>query len=154
KENRADAAELNCRLAEALFHCGRRDEALACGERARGCANDRPHILDFCAWLFSNCGHHGRAAEIYKKLVRLRADWVEGHRHASGSLAAMGEIDEAIAYGIKASDLAPRSAEFATHAGNLLIHARRYEEAENYLRRALAIEPENASVLRALSVAI
>jgi capsular polysaccharide transport system permease protein len=154
KENRADAAELNCRLAEALFHCGRRDEALACGERACGCANDRPHVLDFCAWLFSNCGRHGRAAGIYKQLVRLRADWVEGYRHASGSLAAIGEIDEAIAYGIKASDLAPHSAEFATHAGLLLLQAHRYEEAENYLQRALAAEPENASILRALSMAI
>src|SRR5262245_9715209 len=108
----------------------------------------------FCRWLFSNCGCHDRAADVYTRLVSLRPNWVEGYRHASGSLAAIGQVDEAVAYGTTASDLSPHSVEFATHVGTLLLHAHRYKEAEFYLGRAHAAEPENACILRALSAAI
>jgi hypothetical protein len=53
-----DAAERNCRLAEALFHCARRDDAIECSRRAFDLAGDHSHVLDFCAWLFSNCGRN------------------------------------------------------------------------------------------------
>jgi hypothetical protein len=48
------AVALNCRLAEALFHVGRRDEALECGRRAFALAPGDPETAHFCAWLFSN----------------------------------------------------------------------------------------------------
>src|SRR5436190_22854983 len=47
-----NTAELNCRLAKALFHCGRRDDALECGRRALP-LRQASGVLDCCAWLFS-----------------------------------------------------------------------------------------------------
>jgi tetratricopeptide (TPR) repeat protein len=132
------AAERNCRLAEALFHYGRRDEALEYGGRALALAAGRGHILDFCAWLFSNSGCHREAAEAYRRLVDLRPGWVEGYRHASGSLAAAGAFDAAIAYAVRASELAPHSGEFAVHAAELLQRTGRFDEAAAVLEAVQA----------------
>ena len=74
-------------------------------------------------------------------IIREELDMALFHRHASGSLAAVGRIDEAIADGEKASDLAPRNPEFALHVGTLLSNAGRHAEAAQYLDRAVALEP-------------
>ena len=71
----------------------------------------------------------------------LRPTGSKGYRHASGSLAAVGALDHAIAHAIKASDLAPENAEFALHAGCLLLDAGALEEAVAFPDRAVAIEP-------------
>jgi len=144
-------ARLNCRLAETLFHGGRRDEALECGRRAFDIAGDDDAIAHCCAWLFSNCGLHAEAAQAYRQLLRLHPDWAEGYRHLSGSLAASGDSGTAISFAVTASDLAPGNAEFAIHAGCLLLDAQRAEEAGLYLARAIDIEPNNPLVLKALS---
>ena len=143
-------AERNCRLAEALFHCCRRDEALEFGRHAFELAGRQGHILAFCAWLFSNSGCHAAAADAYRRLVELQPDWIEGYRHASGSFAATGALEEAVAYGLKAVDLAPQSAEFAIHAGELLQRAGRFEEAAAVLQSAVATAPD-PGLLRVLS---
>jgi len=41
-------APLNCRAAEALFHCGRRDEALECGRRAFALTTEDHDTAQFC----------------------------------------------------------------------------------------------------------
>jgi len=151
----ADGTALNCRLAEILFHRGRREEALECGRRALAFAAG--HDADtgrFCAWLFSNCACHDEAALVYERLVDLSPGWAEGHRHASGSLAASGALDRAIPHAITASDLAPDRAEFAIHAGCLLLDVGRPGDAVTYLRRALEAEPADNPALRALSAAL
>ncbi|HEY1796016.1 MAG TPA: tetratricopeptide repeat protein [Stellaceae bacterium] len=151
----ADGAALNCRLAEILFHRGRRDEALECGRRALAfAAGDDADTAQFCAWLFSNCGCHDEAALVYECLLDRSPGWTEGHRHASGSLAASGALDRAIPHAMRASDLAPGRGEFALHAGCLLIDGGRLEEAVAYLRRALDAEPDDNPTLRALSAAL
>jgi Flp pilus assembly protein TadD len=81
-------ASLNCRLAEALFHHGRCEEALECGRRAVARAPGHAETLHLCAWLFSNCGCHDEAASAYQCLLELYPNWTEGYRHASGSLSA------------------------------------------------------------------
>ena len=145
------AAERNCRLAEVLFHADRGDEALECGRRAFALADGHGHLLDFCAWLFSNCDCHGEAAEAYRRLVALRPDWVEGYRHASGALIATGAIEDAIAYGLKACELAPLSAEFAVHAAELLQRAGRFDEAAAVLQAAATEAAPDPLLLRVLS---
>ncbi len=151
----ADGAALNCRLAEILFYRGRRDEALECGRRALAfAANEDADTARFCAWLFSNCECHDEAALVYERLIDLLPDWVEGHRHASGSLVASGALDRAIPHATRASDLAPEHGEFALHAGCLLLDAGSPGDAVPYLRRALDAEPTENPVLRALSGAL
>lgn len=151
----ADGAALNCRLAEILVHRGRREDALECGRRALAfAAGDDADTARFCAWLFSNCDCHDEAALVYERLIDLAPDWVEGYRHASGSLAASGALDRALPHAVRASDLAPGRAEFALHAGCLLIDAGHPADAVAYLRRALAAEPDDNPALRALSAAL
>ncbi len=144
--NGSGEAELNCQLAEALFHAGRREEALECGRRASAAADGEDTVAHFCAWLFSNGGAHTEAAEAYRRLLHRYPNWVEGYRHLSGSLAASGDREAAIAVAVKASDLEPANFHFALHAGCLLLDAERIEEAMPYLERANDIEPENPSV--------
>jgi capsular polysaccharide transport system permease protein len=140
-----------CRLGEALLHRDRRDEAVECAELAFELCPAKEEVANVCAWIFSNCGRHDQAAAAYTQLLELRPDWAEGHRHASGSLAAAGQLDRALFHGRKASDLDPNSLEFALHAGCLHQSAARYEDATLFFARAAAIAPRESSVLRQLS---
>jgi len=141
-------------LAEKLFYRGRHDDALECGRRAQAQVPEDDETAHFCAWLFSNCGCHGEAAAAYQRLLDRAPDWVEGYRHASGSLAAIGASDSAISHAARASDLAPGRGEFALHTGRLLLNAGRWADATLYLRRAVTAEPDDASALRELSSAL
>jgi capsular polysaccharide transport system permease protein len=151
--NTASDAGLNCRLAEALFHHNRHDESVECCRRASPWAGGDTAMLRICAWVFSNCRCHDEAAAAYRLLIELAPDRVEFRRHASGSLAAVGRIDEAIAEGTTASDLAPQNPEFALHVGILLLNTGRYAEAAGYLDRAVALEPGNARAVCKLAAA-
>jgi capsular polysaccharide transport system permease protein len=148
---RPDTARLICRLGERLFHEGRSNDAVECGRAAFAVAANDNDVAHFCAWLFSNCGCYAEAASAYERLIDSRPDWVEGYRHASGALAAVGATERAIAFATKASDLAPENFDFACHAGCLLLDAERIEEAALYLARAVAIDPHDPRALRALS---
>ncbi|HTW50747.1 MAG TPA: tetratricopeptide repeat protein [Stellaceae bacterium] len=148
-----EGARLACRLGEKLFHAGRAGDAVECGRLAFFAAANDNDVAHFCAWLFSNSGCHAEAAAAYEQLIADRPDWVEGYRHASGAFAAIGAGDRAIELATRASDLAPANFDFAYHAGCLLLDAERIEEASIYLTRAVAIEPQSAGALRALSAA-
>lgn len=132
-------AQLNRRLAEALFHCGRTEEALDCGRRSLALAPSDPETLYFCAWLFSNAGAHGEAAAAYRALLEIDPDWAEGYRHASGSLAADGASDLAADYAIEASARAPHDPEYALHAAAALLAVGRPEAAAIYAERAAVL---------------
>jgi ABC-type polysaccharide/polyol phosphate export permease/Flp pilus assembly protein TadD len=110
-------------------------------------------VADFCAWLFSNCEHHEEAAAAYERLIECRPGWGAGHRHASGSFAAVGDIDRAIQHAARASEIEPNSPEFAIHAGCLLASIGLHRDAIGYFSRAAEIEPDDADVLRQLSSA-
>ena len=130
-------ATLNCRLAEVSLHQGRREDALKCVRRAFPVAEDDPALLRICAWVFSKSDCHGEAAAAYQRLVELCPDWIEGHRHLSGSLAAAGRMHEAIAHATTAAELAPENPEFALHAAALLATERRCEEAIGWALHAV-----------------
>jgi tetratricopeptide (TPR) repeat protein len=148
-----DVAKLICDLSEKLFHGGRSGDALECGRLVFAAAANDNDVVHFCAWLFSNCGCYREAAVAYEQLIERRPEWVEGYRHASGALAAIGDIERAIHLAMQASDLAPEQFEFAFHAGCLLLDAKRGEEARAYLGRAVVVEPKNPRALRTLSAA-
>ena len=89
-------------------------------------------------WVFSNCGSYGEAADAYRRLVELSPDWIEGHRHLSGALAAAERVDEAIASATTAAILAPDNPGFALHAAALLSDRGRVDEAAEWAMRAVA----------------
>jgi tetratricopeptide (TPR) repeat protein len=145
------SAILNCRLAEALFHNARRDDALECGRRAFVSAPEDSDAAHFCAWLFSNCGCYQEAATAYERLLALSPDWAEGHRHLSGSLAAAGDLDGAVAHALRAAELLPEDNGTAIHAAELLLRGGDLEAAAALVRAAAAREPSDDRVLRILS---
>jgi tetratricopeptide (TPR) repeat protein len=146
-----DRAALYCRLGEAYYYRGRHEDAVDCARAAFAVDPRRETIADFCAWLFSNCGCHQEAATAYEQLLDLRPGWAAGHRHASGSFAAIGDVDRAIQHAARASEIEPNSTEFALHTGWLLTGAGLHRDAIGYFSRAAEIEPENPDVLRHLS---
>ena len=145
------SAVLNCRLAEALFHSGRRDDALECGSRAFASAPYDADAAHFCAWLFSNCGCHQEAAAAYERLLALSPDWAEGHRHLSGSLAAAGDLDGAVAHALHAAELMPEDNGTAIHAAELLLRCGHVDQPAALVRAAAARQPSDDRVLRVLS---
>jgi capsular polysaccharide transport system permease protein len=139
------------RLGEALLHRGWREHAVECAQIAFKLRPAEEATANLCAWVFSNSGHQEEAAAAYERLLEFRPGWAEGHRHASGSLAAVGQLDRAILHAGKASDLHPHSVEFAIHAAFLCETAGRYADAVHYLTRAEAAAPGSTTVLRQIS---
>jgi len=133
------------------MHRGRSEDAVACARLAFASSPEKEEIANTCAWVFSNCGQHADAAATYESLLKIRPRWVEGHRHASGSFAAAGQIERAILHAKAASDGDPNSFEFTFHAGCLLESTTQYDDALVYFGRALAVDPGNAAVLRRMS---
>src|SRR3954451_12483822 len=129
---------LNCKLAEALLHRRRCEDALACARRGFLEVGSDPALLGICAWVFSNCGSHGEAADAYRRLVELSPDWIGGPRHLSGALAAAGRVDGAIASATTAALLTPDNPEFALHAAALLSDRGRIDKAAEWAMRAVA----------------
>jgi ABC-type polysaccharide/polyol phosphate export permease len=142
-----ESAGSDCRLAEALQHQGRTEEAVDCCRRAWPQIGDDPSLLRICGWVFSNAACHDEAAAAYRRLIALCPEWIDGHRHLSAALAAAGRDEAAIAPGITASDRAPDKPEFALHAAQLLIAAQRSAEAARYLDRAIAHAAGEARVV-------
>lgn len=145
-------AALECRLAEALLHEGRREEAVECCRRALPRVAGDVAMLQICAWVFSNCRCHEAAASAYRGLLALCPDWAEGYRHLSGSLAALGRAEEAIAAALDAASLTPDDSAALVYAAELLMAAGRIDEAAGLLGGAAdtAAEPR---LLRVLSAA-
>jgi capsular polysaccharide transport system permease protein len=139
------------RLGEALLHRGWREHAVECARIAFESRPAQEEIANLCAWVFSNSGCHEDAAAAYERLLEIRPRWAEGHRHASGSHAAAGQLDRAILHAGSASDLNPDSLEFAVHAACLCETAGRYQDAVDYLTRAAVIAPGLSTVFRQMS---
>jgi capsular polysaccharide transport system permease protein len=149
-----ERAWIYCRLSEVQYHKGLRDEAVECARSAFGLQPQKEEIANLCAWVFSNCGKYEEAAEAYQRLLAIRPLWAEGHRHLSGSFAAVGRLERAVWHGRKASDLDPYSFQFAVHAARLLESAGRPAQAAEYLVRAAALDPTDAGVVRHLSATL
>ena len=145
-------AEFACRLAEALFHQGRRDEAVECCRLALPWASGNMPMLRICAWVFSNSGCHAEAGSAYRSLLELCPDWAEGYRHASFALAAIGRLDEAVALALRAATLMPDDSGVAVDAAELLMRCGRVNAAAELLCAAAATAAD-ARLFRVLSAA-
>jgi ABC-type polysaccharide/polyol phosphate export permease/Flp pilus assembly protein TadD len=144
-------ASLYCRLGEAFYYRGERADAVACARCAFDLEPQPPAVADFCAWLFSNCGHHQAAAAAYERMLKARPGWAAGHRHASGSYTVAGDIDRAMQHAARACELEPNSAEFALHTGCLFAAAGLHHDAIGYFSRAAELAPDDPGVWRHLS---
>jgi serine/threonine-protein kinase len=95
-------------------------------------------------YYWSSTRNRDMALEEFK-LVALREPNNAYARSLMGELqAAHGEWGEALVNTALAADLDPREPEWSVNAGRFFLMARRYEEAERYLDRSLALAPDYA----------
>src|SRR5207244_4287173 len=87
----------------------------------------------------------------YERLLAKSPNWADGHRHLSGSLAAIGDTDRAVAHAIRAVELTPDDSGMAIHAAELLLRCGDVENAAGRLRRVAQRDSCDARVLRVLS---
>ncbi len=84
-------------------------------------------------------------------VLALSPDWAEGHRHLSGSLAAAGDLDGAVAHALHAAELMPEDNGTAIHAAELLLRCGHVDQPAALVRAAAARQPSDDRVLRVLS---
>src|SRR5262249_16337413 len=92
------------------------------------------------------------AAEAeYKQAIALSPNNANAHLTYSGFLLAMGRLDEAMKEIERARDLDPFSAVITLWLGQVLYHARRYDDALRQDRLGLEMHPDNANFYDAMA---
>jgi TolB-like protein/DNA-binding winged helix-turn-helix (wHTH) protein len=92
----------------------------------------------------------GAEAE-YKRAATLNPNYATAHRSYSFYLVAMGRLDEAMKEIERAQDLDPLSPSITFWLGQVLYHARRYDDALRQNRRGSEMFPENAEFYWAIA---
>ncbi|HWS87847.1 MAG TPA: protein kinase [Pyrinomonadaceae bacterium] len=80
-----------------------------------------------------------------RRAIELNLDNAVARRWHAFNLSAMGRHDEAVSEIRKAREIAPRSPVIATGVANILLNARRFDEAEEACRDALELDPGSIS---------
>jgi len=91
------------------------------------------------------------AEEEYKQAIALKPNDALAHGSYSGYLLAMERLDEGAKESERARDLDPFSAPVNWWAGQMLYHARRYDDALRQNRRGLEMYPDNATFYDAMA---
>jgi TolB-like protein/DNA-binding winged helix-turn-helix (wHTH) protein len=91
-------------------------------------------------------------AEVeFKQATALNPNNASAHHYYSVYLMAMGRLDEAMKESERAEDLDPLSWNHTWWLGQLLYHARRYDDALRQNRRGLEMHPDRASFYDAMA---
>jgi len=99
---------------------------------------------------FNDWDWSGAEAE-HKQAIALSPNHAGQHQAYSNYLVAMGRLDEAMNEIERARDLDPFSPGITLWLGQVLYHARRYEEALRQDRRGLEMYPDNPSFYEAMA---
>ncbi len=82
-----------------------------------------------------------RARRAFEHALELRPGYPTAHQWYSEFLTASGEFDRGIAEAHRAHELDPMAPVLGTTLGDAYFFARRYDEAERWLRRSIALDP-------------
>jgi len=82
------------------------------------------------------------AEKEFNRAIELNPSYAYGHEMRGNFLSAMGRLEAGIAASRKAQDLDPLSFESAAMLGWSLYFARRYNEADDQLRKAAELKPQ------------
>jgi TolB-like protein/DNA-binding winged helix-turn-helix (wHTH) protein/Flp pilus assembly protein TadD len=93
--------------------------------------------------------HWTEAEAEYRRALELNSSNPAAHKGLSGWMLRQGRTDEALTWAKRGRELDPLAVSGAD-IGWILFQARRYDEALEELRSVLAIEPNDASILRYL----
>ena len=91
---------------------------------------------------------------FYQHIIALNPVAHDAHLNLSAALSARGRKEEALAAALTAVEQRPDSADGYNNVGEALIGLRRFDEAEQYLRRGQKINPRHPNTLLNLVVAL
>jgi TolB-like protein/Tfp pilus assembly protein PilF len=77
----------------------------------------------------------------FERAIQLNPNYATAHQWSTGSLAALGQFDRAIAEGKRAAELDPLSLIINVDLGTDYFIARRYDEAIAQLRKTIEMDP-------------
>ncbi len=155
-------AGLNCRLAEALLHQSRRDEAVECVRRALQWADgdaamlrvapQNPEFALHVGSLLLGARRNDEAAVYLDRAVALEPDNTSALRGLSAARHAQGHGDTAVAMALRVATLTPGDSRMVIHAAELLLSCGRADEAAELLHGA-AGDAADPRLFRVLSAA-
>ena len=82
-----------------------------------------------------------RAEKEFKRAIELNANYATAHHWYAYCLTAMGRPDDAIAEAKRAHEIDPLSLVINTDVGEILLFARRHDEAMEQARKTLELDP-------------
>src|SRR5262249_39147860 len=87
----------------------------------------------------------------YKQATALNPNYASAHFWYSNYLVAMGRLDEAMKEIERARDIDPFSVPYTIWRGQVLYHARRYDDALRENRRGLEMHPDTGDFYWAIA---
>jgi tetratricopeptide (TPR) repeat protein len=97
---------------------------------------------------------YDEASIEYRSAIQQMPRLAEAHYKLAETLAAKSDVVGALGAYVRAADLDPKNADAQIKAANLLLLARRYEDARTRLRAVLTLEPSNTRALIMLGNAL
>jgi Tfp pilus assembly protein PilF len=149
-----DFAAAHANLANALFVCGRVQEAVASYRRALLLQPSDAQVYSNLAAALSSTGNSVEAIAMCQRGLQLRGDFPLLHNNLGNAFAACGRLEEAIGSYRRAVALQPNFALALSNLGTALAAAGQTGEAIKCHRRAIAIDPRDAQSHYNLSLAL
>lgn len=151
--SKTEAALLNTSLGVAYIEQGQLDVAMQKLQRAVKLDPELPDAHNALAFLYSRIGETSLARDEYRTALRLDPGSSATMNNFGIFLCAQGEYKEAMKYFNKAlENPLYRTPEAAyTNAGMCALEQGKKQEAENYLRRALDVQPDFGNALLQLA---
>lgn len=150
RRHRPDDVTVRTNLAEALFHCGRPDEARDLCEEAVALNEPTGRLARLAGFFAQEEGAFDEAARLYRSvLAKQEGDWSLWN-NLGNALVGAGDAEGAVVALEKARVLAPDSAPIRLNLGNALIEAGQFEAGEQVLSEAARDFPSDIEPLIAL----
>jgi tetratricopeptide (TPR) repeat protein len=146
-----DDARLWWADARAARNGGDPASALASARRGAALAPEWSPILGELALALAGTGQGNEAVAVALHLVALRPDGIWSHLVATVALRRAGRAEEALLAAQTYIRLDPRNPHAHETAGRACMEARRWADAEPYLRHALELEPGRWSAVQGLA---
>jgi tetratricopeptide (TPR) repeat protein len=128
--------------ADVLSHMGRTNEAL---HELQILCQQQPNSVEFQFKLglaLAQTRQLEKAVQTFRRVVQLDAGHIQGWSNLGVALSAIGQIDDSLAAMDRASALAPNDPRIPYARANILLRAKRYEEARTAANQSLRIQPD------------
>lgn len=146
------AAQLN--LGVALMEHGEPDAAEQAYEAGLAIDAEHPFLLYNYAVLEQQRGNWAKTRQLAERAIRHKPDFGLAYVVLSNALDELGETEAALARIDQAAQLLPSHAPTLTNRARLLDKLKRWEEAEDTARQALALDPDHGLAVQALAKAL